>query len=74
MRRNLERFESWSETYRQMKKVIEDFERIGDRLERRINEVAETLDEGHDRAVLLVGWRIPPPTVRSAADSPLIGG
>jgi chromosome segregation ATPase len=42
MRRNLERFESWSETYRQMKKVIEDFERIGDRLERRINEVAET--------------------------------
>ncbi len=42
MRRNLERFEGWSETYRQMKKVIEDFERIGDRLERRINEVAET--------------------------------
>jgi chromosome segregation ATPase len=42
MRRNLERFESWSETYRQMKKIIEDFERIGDRLERRINEVAET--------------------------------
>jgi chromosome segregation ATPase len=42
MRRNLERFETWSEAYRQMKKVIEDFERIGDRLERRINEVAET--------------------------------
>src|SRR5262249_9455221 len=41
MRRNLERFETWSETYRQMRKVIEDFERIGDRLERRINEVAE---------------------------------
>ncbi len=42
MRRNLERFESWAEAYRQMKKVIEDFDRIGDRLERRINEVAET--------------------------------
>ncbi len=42
MRRNLERFESWSEVYRQMKKIIEDFDRIGERLERRINEVAET--------------------------------
>jgi chromosome segregation ATPase len=42
MRRNLERFESWTETYRHMKKIIEDFERIGERLERRINEVAET--------------------------------
>jgi chromosome segregation ATPase len=42
MRRNLERFETWSETYRQMKKVLEDFERVGERLERRINEVAET--------------------------------
>lgn len=41
MRRNLERFESWSEVYRQMKKIVEDFERIGERLERRINEVAE---------------------------------
>ena len=41
MRRNMERFESWAETYRQMKKIIEDFERLGDRLERRINEVAE---------------------------------
>jgi chromosome segregation ATPase len=41
MRRNLDRFETWSEAYRQMKKVIEDFDRIGDRLERRINEVAE---------------------------------
>ena len=42
MRRNLERFETWSEAYRNMKKIIEDFERIGERLERRINEVAET--------------------------------
>ena len=41
MRRNMERFETWSEVYRQMKKVIEDFDRIGERLERRINEVAE---------------------------------
>jgi chromosome segregation ATPase len=41
MQRNLERFETWSEAYRGMKKIIDDFERIGDRLERRINEVAE---------------------------------
>jgi chromosome segregation ATPase len=41
MQRNLERFETWAEAYRSMKKIIEDFERIGDRLERRINEVAE---------------------------------
>ncbi len=41
MQRNIERFETWSEAYREMKKIIDDFERIGDRLERRINEVAE---------------------------------
>ncbi|MBN1287959.1 MAG: hypothetical protein JXB47_21350 [Anaerolineae bacterium] len=41
MLRYMERFESWSETYRQMKKIVDDFERISDRLERRINEVAE---------------------------------
>ncbi len=41
MKRYMERFETWSETYRQMKKVLEDFERIGERLGRRINEVAE---------------------------------
>lgn len=41
MQRNIERFESWAEAYREMKKIIDDFERIGDRLERRINEVAE---------------------------------
>ncbi|MEP7287549.1 MAG: hypothetical protein ABI947_17460 [Chloroflexota bacterium] len=42
MRRNLDRFEVWNETYRQMKKSLEDFDRVGERLERRINEVAET--------------------------------
>ena len=41
MMRYMERFETWSETYRQMKKIVDDFERIADRLERRINEVAE---------------------------------
>jgi len=41
MQRNIERFETWSEAYRSMKKIVDDFERIGDRLERRINEVAE---------------------------------
>lgn len=41
MQRNIERFETWQEAYRSMKKIIDDFERIGDRLERRINEVAE---------------------------------
>ena len=41
MQRNIERFESWSEAYREMKRIVDDFERIGDRLERRINEVAE---------------------------------
>lgn len=41
MRRYMERFESWAETHRQMKKIIDDFERISERLGRRINEVAE---------------------------------
>lgn len=41
MRRRIERFETWAEAYRQMKKIIEDFDRMGERLERRINEVAE---------------------------------
>jgi chromosome segregation ATPase len=41
IRKSLERLESWAETYRQMKKIVGDFERIGERLERRINEVAE---------------------------------
>lgn len=41
MQQNIERFETWAEAYRNMKQIIEDFQRIGDRLERRINEVAE---------------------------------
>jgi chromosome segregation ATPase len=41
MQQNIERFETWAEAYRNMKKIIDDFERIGERLERRINEVAE---------------------------------
>jgi chromosome segregation ATPase len=41
MEKNLERFETWASAYRDMKRIIDDFERIGDRLERRINEVAE---------------------------------
>ncbi len=41
MRRYVERFEGWAETHRQMRKVLEDFERIAERLGRRINEVAE---------------------------------
>lgn len=41
IRRSLERLESWAETYRQMKKIVSDFERIQERLERRINEVSE---------------------------------
>ncbi|PJF21033.1 MAG: hypothetical protein CUN56_13140, partial [Phototrophicales bacterium] len=41
MRRNIERFEAWEETYRQMRGIIDDFQRISERLERRINEVAE---------------------------------
>jgi chromosome segregation ATPase len=41
MQRYMERFETWAETYRQMKKIVDDFERIAERLGRRINEVAE---------------------------------
>ncbi|MBI5958293.1 MAG: hypothetical protein HY866_06150, partial [Chloroflexi bacterium] len=41
MRRYMERFETWAETHRQMKKIVDDFERIAERLGRRINEVAE---------------------------------
>jgi chromosome segregation ATPase len=41
MQQNFEQFEMWSETYRSMKQIVDDFQRIADRLERRINEVAE---------------------------------
>ncbi|MEQ8677836.1 MAG: hypothetical protein RLP44_11695 [Aggregatilineales bacterium] len=49
MERNIERFESWAEAYRNMKQIIDDFHRIGDRLERRINEVAEAQRLSEDR-------------------------
>lgn len=49
IRRNMERFESWSETHRQMKKLVEDFDRISDRLDRRINEVSEMQRLSEDR-------------------------
>ena len=41
LQNNIERFEIWAQAYREMKRIIDDFNRIGDRLERRINEVAE---------------------------------
>jgi chromosome segregation ATPase len=49
MQTYMQRFETWSETYRGMKRIIDDFERIGDRLERRINEVAEMQRLSEDR-------------------------
>jgi chromosome segregation ATPase len=41
MQENIERFETWAGAYRDMKRLIDDFDRIGERLERRINEVGE---------------------------------
>ena len=41
LQKNIERFEVWAQAYREMKRIIDDFNRIGDRLERRINEAAE---------------------------------
>lgn len=49
MQEYMRRFETWSEAYRNMKRIIDDFERIGDRLERRINEVAEMQRLSEDR-------------------------
>lgn len=49
MEQNIQRFESWSEAYRAMRQIIEDFHRIGERLERRINEVAEMQRLSEDR-------------------------
>ncbi|GAB4572075.1 MAG: hypothetical protein Kow0077_10480 [Anaerolineae bacterium] len=49
MQAYMQRFETWSEAYRNMKRIIDDFERIGDRLERRINEVAEMQRLSEDR-------------------------
>ncbi len=41
LQKNIERFEVWAQAYREMKRIIDDFNRIGDRLERRINESSE---------------------------------
>ncbi len=41
LQRYIERFEVWAGAYREMKRIIDDFNRIGDRLERRIGEGAE---------------------------------
>ena len=41
MKKNIERFDVWAQAYREMRRIIDDFNRIGERLERRINEVAE---------------------------------
>ncbi len=41
MQHNIERFETWAEAHREMKRIIDDFNRIAERLERRINENAE---------------------------------
>jgi chromosome segregation ATPase len=49
MEQNIQRFESWAEAYRAMRQIIEDFHRIGERLERRINEVAEMQRLSEDR-------------------------
>ena len=41
LQKNIERFEVWAQAYREMKRIIDDFGRIGDRLERRISEASE---------------------------------
>ena len=41
LQKNIERFEVWAGAYREMKRIVDDFNRIGDRLERRIGESSE---------------------------------
>ncbi len=41
LQKNIERFEVWAQAYREMKRIVDDFNRIGDRLERRISETSE---------------------------------
>ncbi len=41
LQKNIERFEVWAQAYREMKRIVDDFNRIGDRLERRIGESSE---------------------------------
>jgi DNA repair exonuclease SbcCD ATPase subunit len=49
MRKRFDRFESWSETHRQMKQVVTDFNRVSERLEKRITEIAEMQRVAEDR-------------------------
>ncbi len=49
MQTYMQRFESWSEVYRSMKRIVDDFERIANRLDLRINEVAEMQRLSEDR-------------------------
>ena len=41
LQKNIERFEVWAQAYREMKRIVDDFNRIGDRLDRRISEASE---------------------------------
>ena len=41
LQKNIERFEVWAQAYREMKRIVDDFNRIGDRLDRRISESSE---------------------------------
>ena len=41
LQKNIERFEVWAQAYREMKRIVDDFNRIGERLERRISEASE---------------------------------
>ncbi len=49
LQQNIERFEVWAQAYREMKRIIDDFNRIGDRLERRISEASEMQRLSEDR-------------------------
>jgi hypothetical protein len=42
MQAHAKRVEGWAETHQTMRKHVSDFERLADRVERRLNEVAET--------------------------------
>jgi chromosome segregation ATPase len=42
-------FENWADTYRAMKKHVEDFDRLADRVDRRLNEVTEVQRLSEDR-------------------------
>jgi hypothetical protein len=42
-------FEGWADTHRTMRKYVEDFDRLADRVDRRVNEVAEIQRLSEDR-------------------------